>query len=98
VVPACRPRPPTLTSRGDRMSFRLSFHLGLLDRTGAHSLDGPPDVTCMENSRQYFVDGSRLSCNPLLATWGRCSSRAQSAMRHQMEYLVTTPQCLPSSE
>jgi hypothetical protein len=80
------------------MSFCLSFHLPLLGPTGAHWLDDPPDLSSNETTRQHAVDDPRLSCNPLLATWGHGSSRAQSAMRHQMEYLVTAPQCLPSSE
>ena len=77
------------------MSFPLSFHLPLLDRIGAHWLDDPPDVSCKDSIRRHAVDDPLLSCNPLLATWGHGSPR-QSAMRHQMEYLVTAPQCLPS--
>jgi hypothetical protein len=80
------------------MSFCLSFHQALLGPTGAHWLDNASDLSCMEDTGQYAVDDPRLSCNPLLATRGHGSSRAQSAMRHQMEYLVTAPQCLPSSE
>jgi hypothetical protein len=60
------------------MSFRLSFHLALLHLTGAHWLDDPPDLSCKENTRQHPVDGPLLSCNPLLAAWGRGSPRASS--------------------
>jgi hypothetical protein len=44
------------------MSFQLSFHQGLLGPSGAHWLDGPPDPTCKESTRQYAVDDPRLSC------------------------------------
>ena len=44
------------------MSFHLSFHLGLLQPTGAHWLDDPPDLTCKDSTRQHSVDDSRLSC------------------------------------
>ena len=44
------------------MSFPLSFHPTLLGPTGAHWLDDPPDVSCKDSTRQYSVDGARLSC------------------------------------
>jgi hypothetical protein len=44
------------------MSFRLSFHRALLDRTGAHWLGDSPDLSCRHDTRQHAVDGSRLSC------------------------------------
>src|SRR6266545_6664879 len=34
----------------------------LLGPTEAHSLDDPPDLSCKNSTRQYAVDGSRLSC------------------------------------
>jgi len=80
------------------MSFWLSFHLPLLSLTGAHWLDDPPELSSRDSTHQYAVDDPLLSCNPLLATWGPRQSVRQSAMRHQMEYLVTAPQCLPSSD
>jgi hypothetical protein len=49
------------------MSFRLSFHQPLLGPTGAHWLDGRPDVSCKDSTRQHAVDDALLSCNPLLA-------------------------------
>jgi hypothetical protein len=54
-----------------RMSFLLSFHQAPLGPTGAHWLDDPPDLSCMENTRQYAVDDPRLSCNllPHPLTW-----------------------------
>ena len=39
-----------------------SFHVVLLDLTGAHWLDDPPDVSCKETTRQVPVDDPRLSC------------------------------------
>jgi hypothetical protein len=36
--------------------------VALLDPTGAHWLDDPPDLTCKENTRPYPVDVVRLSC------------------------------------
>jgi hypothetical protein len=45
------------------MSFRLSFHLALLDPTRAHWLDDPPDTSCKDSTRQYAVDDPLLSCN-----------------------------------
>ena len=48
------------------MSFHLSFHQASLRLTGAHSLDGPSNLTCKGSTRQYAVDGPLLSCNPLL--------------------------------
>ena len=38
-----------------------SFHLALLDPSGAYWLDDPPDLSC--GMPQYAVDGPRLSCN-----------------------------------
>jgi hypothetical protein len=73
------------------MSFPLSFHLALFGPTGAYWLDDPSDLSSKDSTRQHSVDDPLLSCNPLLVTWGRGSSRAQSAMRHQMEYLVPAP-------
>ena len=48
-----------------RWSFRWSFHLGLLGRTGAHLLDDPSNVSCKESTQQYPVDDSLLSCKQL---------------------------------
>jgi hypothetical protein len=48
------------------MPFHLSFHLTPLGPTGAHWLDEPPDLSCEESTRQYALDDSRLSCNPLI--------------------------------
>jgi hypothetical protein len=73
------------------MSFRLSFHLALLERTGAYWLDDPPDLSCQDSTRQHPVDDPLLSCNPLRATRGRGSSACQSASCHQMECLVPAP-------
>jgi hypothetical protein len=44
------------------MSFRLSFHLPLLGPSGAHWLDGPPDTSCKDDTRQYAADSWPLSC------------------------------------
>jgi hypothetical protein len=48
------------------MSFRLSFHQPLLGPTGAHWLDEPPDLSCMETTRQHAVDDPLLSCKQML--------------------------------
>jgi hypothetical protein len=48
------------------MSFRLSFHQTPLGPTGAHWLDDPSDLSCQDSTRQHAVDGSRLSCKPVL--------------------------------
>jgi hypothetical protein len=45
------------------MSFRLSFHLALLDPSGAHWLDDPPDLSCQDSTRKHAVDDPLLSCN-----------------------------------
>jgi hypothetical protein len=50
------------------MSFHLSFHQALLDPTGAHWLDDPPNLTCKDSTGQHAVDGPRLSCNQLRLT------------------------------
>jgi hypothetical protein len=39
------------------MSFWLSFHPVLLGPTGAHWLDGLPDASCKDSTRQYPLDG-----------------------------------------
>jgi hypothetical protein len=60
------------------MSFCLSFHLSLLNPTGAYWLDDPPDRSSNDGTRHYSADGPRLSCNQLSLTspapllWG-CS-------------------------
>jgi hypothetical protein len=46
-------------------SFSQSFHLALLGPTGAHWLDGLPDVSCKDSTRQHAVDDPLLSCNQL---------------------------------
>jgi len=69
---------------GQSMSFRWSFHLALLGPTGAHWLDGPPDLSCKETTGQHAVDDPRLSCNPLPACSDRWQSVWQSTRRHQM--------------
>ena len=52
------------------MSFCLSFYLALLGPTGAHWLDGPPDVSCRDGTQPYAVDGPLLSCGQqLVAGW-----------------------------
>ena len=48
------------------MSFCLSFHQVVLGPTGAHWLDGAPDVSCKDSTQQYPVDGLLLSCKLLL--------------------------------
>ncbi len=48
-------------------SFHWSFHLALLSLTGAHLLDGPPDLSCKGSTGQYAVDGPLLSCNSVPA-------------------------------
>ena len=64
------------------MSFHLSFHLGLLQPTGAHWLDDPPDLTCKDSTRQHSVDDSRLSCNRLLGRIpGICPTRTRRGSR-----------------
>ena len=56
------------------MSFCLSFHLALLDRTGAHWLDDLSDVTCKETTGQHVLTirscpvNSRLVLRPTLRT------------------------------
>ena len=57
-------------------SFRLSFHQAPCRITGAHQLDGPPNLTCQDSTRQHAVDGCPLSYHPLLAARGRGSPRA----------------------
>jgi hypothetical protein len=42
------------------MSFPLSFHLPLLDGSGAYWLDDPSDLTCKDSIRQHAVDDPRL--------------------------------------
>jgi hypothetical protein len=42
--------------------IQASFHQPLLDRTGAHWLDDPPDVSCLDSTCQYAVDDPLLSC------------------------------------
>jgi hypothetical protein len=44
------------------MSFRLSFHQAILDLSGAHWPDDPPDLSCQYGTRQYALDDARLSC------------------------------------
>jgi len=44
-------------------SFPQSFHQALLDPTGAHWLDDPPDLSSKDSTRRYAVDDARLSCN-----------------------------------
>ena len=51
------------------MSFCLSFHLALLGPTGAHWLDGAPDVSCKDSTQQYPVDGLLLSCKQQVRPW-----------------------------
>jgi hypothetical protein len=60
-----------LRSRSVSQSFRLSLHQAPCRITGAHQLDGPPNLTCQDSTRQHAVDGCPLSNNPLLAAWGR---------------------------
>jgi hypothetical protein len=43
-------------------SFPRSFHLPLLDPTGAYWLDDPSDLTCKDSTQQYPVDDPLLSC------------------------------------
>jgi hypothetical protein len=50
----------TWTSAQARWSFRWSFHLGLLDPTGAYWLDDPSDLTCKDSSQHYSMDDPRL--------------------------------------
>jgi hypothetical protein len=40
----------------------MSFHLALLDPTGAYWLDDPSDLSCKESTGQHAVDYPRLSC------------------------------------
>jgi hypothetical protein len=47
------------------MSFFLSFHLALLGPTGAHWLDGPPDLSGKYSTGHHAVDDPLLSCNQL---------------------------------
>jgi hypothetical protein len=42
------------------MSFPLSFHLALLDGSGAHWLDDPSDLSCKHDTRQHAVDDPLL--------------------------------------
>jgi hypothetical protein len=44
------------------MSFPMSFHQAVLRPSGAYWLDDSSDLSCKESTRQYAVDGSRLSC------------------------------------
>jgi hypothetical protein len=57
--------------------------------------DGGPDLSSEDGTK---LDGRGSTCNPLPACSDRWQSVWQSTRRHQMEYLVTAPQCLPSSE
>src|SRR5215207_9235592 len=72
------------------MSFRLSFHRGLLSPTGAHWLDDPPDVSCKENTRQYPVDGPLLSCKQQV---GGSSPPASSQNRSSEAISVASGGC-----
>src|SRR4029450_12771506 len=54
---ANRPRRPDPS-----VSFRLSFHQGLLAPTGAHWLDNASDLSCKDSTRQHSVDDPLLSC------------------------------------
>jgi hypothetical protein len=51
--------------RGGQMSFSMSFHPAILGPSGAHWLDGPPDLSCQDSTREYAVDDPLLSCNQL---------------------------------
>jgi hypothetical protein len=44
------------------MSFRLSYHQARLAASGAHWLDGSPNLSCQDSTRQHALDDSRLSC------------------------------------
>jgi hypothetical protein len=68
------------------MSFRLSFHLALLEPTGAHWLDGPPDVSCKVTTHQHAVDDPLLSCK-----------RAHSPDRAAAENAIQ-PEVLPQQQ
>ena len=70
------------------MSFCLSFHQTSLGRTGAHWLDRPPDASCTDSTGQHAMDGSLLSCNPLLATWGHASPDGISGDRSTVPAVV----------
>ena len=61
------------------MSFSLSFHQALLGPSGAHWLDDPPDLSCLDSTRQHALDDPLLSCNPLPAVRGCGSSACQFA-------------------
>jgi hypothetical protein len=50
------------------MSFCLSFHLALRGPTGAHWLDDPSDLSCMDSTGQHSVDDPLLSCNFVLSS------------------------------
>jgi hypothetical protein len=54
------------------MSFWLSFHQALLDRTGAYWLDHPSDLTCKDSTQHYSVDGPLLSCKQQTAGSSHC--------------------------
>jgi hypothetical protein len=56
------------------MSFSMSFHLPLLDPTGAYWLDDAPDVSCKETTRRHAVDDCQLSCKPVLRSAGRLAA------------------------
>ena len=58
----------------DWPSFQVSFHQPLLDRTGAHWLDDPPDVSCLDSTQQYAVDDPLLSCKQWAGGRWRLSS------------------------
>jgi hypothetical protein len=47
------------------VSFHLSFHLPLLRIAGAHWLDGPPDLSCKDSTRQHATDDPLLLCKQL---------------------------------
>ena len=59
-------------ARLDWLSFQLSFHLALLEPTGAYWLDDLPDVSCQDGTGQHSVDGWPLSCKQWPGGDGGC--------------------------
>jgi hypothetical protein len=73
------------------MSFRLSFHLALLGRTGAHWLDDLPDVTYKDRTQQHSVDGSLLSCKQELTAVCRDRGLIRPADKARWVLMVAGP-------
>jgi hypothetical protein len=64
-----------------------SRYLALL---GAHWLDDPSDLSCKDSTRQYAMDGSLLSCNPVRASWVGARKRGPAGRCYRSSRLTST--------